>query len=86
MTEGYLKEQNLGEKIDMWVNDGVPARVQEWSDFQKQAFIIERQKDLTDKDILNALVNMFRRIDPERLTDEEKDEYAKIMMDFGLDF
>jgi uncharacterized protein YydD (DUF2326 family) len=83
MPEGYLKKRNLFEKIDL-ITEPVPPEVKEWAEFQIQCSKIERQKKLTDVDIRSQLEMLFCRINTERLTDREKNQYAAIVMKFGL--
>jgi len=83
MPEGYLKERNLFEKIDL-LTEPVPPEVQEWADFQRQASIIERRKTLDDNDIFYSLINLFHRIDVERLTDKDAMQYAEIADRYGV--
>lgn len=78
------KFANITDRLDFYETEGTPPEVREWAEFQKQSFILERRKTLDDNDILNSLINLFRRIDPERLTDEEASQYADIADQYGV--
>ena len=78
------KFADVTDKLDFFETDGVPPEVREWADFQRQALIIERRKNLDDDDIFNSLVNLFRKIYVERLTDEEAMDYVNIANQYGV--
>jgi len=82
--EGYLKQQSLDEKIDMWMNDGVPQDVREWAQFQILTSEVERRRELTDSDIINSLILQFKKLDPACLTDPDKTKYAELLMKYGI--
>ena len=83
MPEGYLKKRNLFEKIDL-LTDPVPGFVRKWAEWQNEISKIERRKSLDDGDIFYSLINLFRRIDFERLTDKEVMHYANIVDRYGV--
>lgn len=82
---GYLKEQNLFDKFDMWLNDGKPQAVREWVKIQKIAAKMVHERKLTDNKIKDSLIRLFKRINPEKLTDDLKTEYARLALEYGLD-
>lgn len=82
--EGYLKQQSLDEKIDMWMNDGVPPKVREWAEFQILISEVERRKELTDANIRNSLILQFKKLDPTFLKNSDKARYAELLMKYGI--
>ena len=82
--EGYLKQQSVDEKINMWMNDGVPQDVRQWAEFQILISAVERKRELTDSDIKNSLIIQFKKLDPARLTDPDKTKYAELLMKYGI--
>ena len=78
------KFKDLTDKIEFYEREGTPEPVREWAEARKQMFVIERQKNLTDRDIRSQLEMLFRRIDPEILTDEETDRYAELMLKYDF--
>jgi hypothetical protein len=77
------KFTDITDKLEFYETEGTPPEVNKWADFQRRVSMLERRKSLDDKDILNSLINLFRRIDPERLTDEEAMQYADIADQYG---
>ena len=82
--EGYLKQQSLDEKIDMWLTDGVPPDAREWAETQILISEVERRRELTDTDIKNSLILQFKKLDPARLTDPDRTKYAELLMKYGI--
>jgi hypothetical protein len=72
------KFKDVTDKIEFYEREGIPPEVGEWADFQGEVSIIERRKTLDDDDIFYGLINLFRRIDVERLTDKDAMVYADI--------
>ncbi len=72
------KFTDITDKIQFYETEGIPPEVRDWADFQREASTIERRKTLDDNDIFYSLINLFRRIDVERLTDKDALVYAGI--------
>jgi len=66
------------------VTDGVPPEVRNWAATQQTIAEVERRKGLTDQDLKNSLILLFKRLNPEMLSDEEKDRYAELDLRFGI--
>jgi hypothetical protein len=77
------KFPDVVKKIEFYEREGIPPEVHEWAEFQRQTSIIERRKSLDDNDIFYSLLNLFRRIDVERLTDKDSVAYADIVERYG---
>ena len=87
MVEGYLKERTLDENLDMWLTDGIPPEVREWVEKQQvlnEMEKFEKRRSFTDKDIRASLINQFKKLNTEKLNDEDKTRYAELMMKYGL--
>jgi hypothetical protein len=78
------KFKDILDKLEFFEREGIPPEVVEWADFQRGISIIERRKSLDDGDILCSLINLFRRIDVERLTDKDVQAYAAIADRYGV--
>ena len=72
------KFKNITDKIQFYEREGIPPEVGDWADFQRAISIIERRKSLDDEDLFYSLINLFRRIDVERLTNKDAMVYAEI--------
>ena len=77
------KFTDITDKVEFYEREGIPPEVGEWVEFQRQISTIERRKTLDDNDIFYSLLNLFRRIDVERLTDKDAMVYADIADRYG---
>ena len=78
------KFNDITDKIEFYETEGIPPDVGEWAEFQREISTIERRKSLDDENIFYSLVNLFRRISIERLTDEDAMAYTDIADRYGI--
>jgi hypothetical protein len=77
------KFRDISDKLEFFENEGIPDEVGEWADFQREISSIERRNSLDDDDIFYSLINLFSRIEFERLTGKDALIYADIAGRYG---